>query len=232
MNDGKWQRYALVGGPVFVVLSIVGAFLPGSPPAPDASTAKVNTFFADHHGAIKAGVWIGLVASIFILWWFATLWRYMFDLEGGRPRLAIVALGGLVLSGAVYTAANALFSGMALRYQDLGDNAGLLWGIYSALGAAGAIGVALHVGAVAALGFRTRFLPQWLNGLGALVALANVLATLGIANDSSGVLAFLIVGFFGWVLWIIAVTVCLWRRPVVAAEMQSVTVVTATVMSS
>ena len=39
-------------------------------------------------------------------------------------------------AGAVNTVGIALLSGMALRYQDLGDNAGLLWAIYSALGAA------------------------------------------------------------------------------------------------
>src|SRR5712691_6831447 len=101
MNDTKWQKYALVGGPIFVVLAIVGAFLAGSPPAPDASTAKINSFLADHHRAIKTGGLLGLLAAIFIVWWFATLWRYMFDVEGRRPRLAIISLGGLVLAGAV-----------------------------------------------------------------------------------------------------------------------------------
>jgi len=85
----------------------------------------------------------------------------------------------------------------------------------------------VHIGAVAGLGFRTNFLPQWVNGLGALAALANVVATLGVLSDSSGVFAFLFIGFFGWALWIIAVSVVLWTRPVVA-ELEAVTVVTAT----
>ena len=230
VNDSKWQRYALIGGPIFVVLAIVGAVLPGSPPSPDESTAKINSFFADNHGAIKTGAWLGILAAIFIVWWFATLWRHMADVEGGRPRLAVISLGGLVLAGAVNTVCVALLSGMALRYQDLGDNAGLLWAIYSALGAAASVGLAVHIGAVAGLGFRTNFLPQWVNGLGALAALANVVATLGVLSDSSGVFAFLFIGFFGWALWIIAVSVVLWTRPVVA-ELEAVTVVTATVLT-
>ena len=156
----------------------------------------------------------------------------MFALEGGRPRLAIVSLAGLVLAGAVTVVSIAILGGMALRYRDLGDNAGLLWAIYGALGAASSIGVAVHIGAVAALGFRTHFLPQWVNALGALAALVNVLATLGVASDSSGVLGILIAGFAGWAVWIIAVSVYLWRRPLLGADLQALSVVTATVLTS
>ena len=98
MNDSKWQRYALVGGPIFVVLAIVGTALAGSPPAPDDSTEEINSFFADNHGAIKTGAWLGVLAALFLVWWFATLWRHMADAEGGRPRLAIISLGGLMVA--------------------------------------------------------------------------------------------------------------------------------------
>ena len=232
VNDSKWQRYALVGGPIFVVLAIVGTALAGSPPAPDDSTEEINSFFADNHGAIKTGAWLGVLAALFLVWWFATLWRHMAQAEGGRPRLAIVSLGGLLLAVAVTVVCISVVSGMALRYQDLGDNAGLLWAIYSALGAASSIGLALHVGAAAALGFRTHFLPLWVNGLGALAALANVVATLGVLSDSSGLFAFMIIGFLAWALWIIVVSVLLWLRPAaVAADVEAVTVVTATVLT-
>jgi hypothetical protein len=225
MSDQKWQRYALIGGPVFVVLAILSTLLAGSPPAPDASTAKVNSFFADHHGAIKAGAWIGVLSTIFVVWWFATLWRYMSDSEGGRPRLAIISLGGLVLAGALNGVGIAILSGMAMRYQDLGDNAGLLWAINSALAPAAAIGLALHIGAVAVLGVRTNFLPLWVSGFGALAALANVVATLGVLSDSSGAFAFLFIGFFAWALWIIVVSVVLWQRPTLVTDVESITVV-------
>ena len=89
----------------------------------------------------------------------------------------------------------------------------------------------MHVGAAAALGFRTNFLPMWVNGLGALAALANVVATLGVLSDSSGVFAFMIIGFLAWALSILIVSVLLWLRPV-AAEVEAVTVVSATVLTS
>ncbi|HUP73312.1 MAG TPA: hypothetical protein VM282_09705 [Acidimicrobiales bacterium] len=117
-------------------MAIVRGFLPGSPPAPDSSTERINSFFADNHGAIKAGAWIGVLATIFIVWWLATLLRQMFDVEDRRPRLAVISLTGIILAGGVNTVAIALYGGMAQRYQDLGDNAGLLWAIYSAMGAA------------------------------------------------------------------------------------------------
>lgn len=79
-------------------------------------------------------------------------------------------------------------------------------------GCGSSIGIALHVGAVAALGFRTRFLPVWLNALGAFAALANVIATIGVATDASVAFAFLAIGFLASALWILAVSVVLWKQ--------------------
>ena len=59
-----------------------------------------------------------------------------------------------------------------------------------------------------------------------------MVATLGVASDSSGVLGILIAGFAGWAVWIIAVSVYLWRRPLLGADLQAVSVVTATVLTS
>src|SRR5205814_6679522 len=145
MNDAKWQKYALIGGPLFVVLALVGTFLAGSPPAPDADAAKLTAFFNDNTSAIKTGAWIGLLAAIAILWWFATLWRHMTAAEGGRPRLALISFAGLVFAGAVTTIASALLAGMALRVDDLGNNVTILWGIFDAVSAAAAIGLGIYI---------------------------------------------------------------------------------------
>src|SRR5205823_2387425 len=123
-----------------------------------------------------------------------------------------ISFAGLVFAGAVTTIASALLAGMALRVDDLGNNVTILWGIFDAVSAAAAIGLAIHIGAATTLGIRTKLFPQWINALGALAALANLVATLGLTSDSSGIFAFAFIGFFGWALWILALSVILWKR--------------------
>jgi hypothetical protein len=212
MNDAKWQKYALIGGPVFVVLAIVGTFCAGSPPSADADAQELTEFFADKTTEIKVGAWIGVLAAIFALWWFATLWRHLSAAEGGRPRLALISFGGLVFGGALNTVATMVWAGMALRVDDLGDTISPLWGFYLAAASASFVGLAIHVGAASAVGFRTKLFPQWVNGLGVLVTLATLVASLGVTTDSTGIVVFQFIGFFGWALWILVISATLWKR--------------------
>jgi len=211
MNDAKWQKYAVIGGPLFVVLAIVGGFLPGSPPKPNANVDKITKFFTEKDTQIQVGAWLGLLGAVALVWWFATLWRGMSAAEGGRPRLAVASLAGLVFAGAIYGISSALFSGTAIRSADLGDNASVLRGIYCAMAGAGCIAVAIHVFATTALGFRSGFLPVWVNVLGVLAALANLVGSIGIATDSTAIFAVGIIAFFTWALWILVVSLVLWR---------------------
>ena len=211
MNDSKWQKYALIGGPLFVVLGLVGGFLPGSPPKPDADVNKITTYFVNKDSKIEVGAWLGLLGAVALIWWFATLWRHMSAAEGGRPRLAVASLAGLLISGAMYTIASALSGAMALRSGDLGNNSTVLWALFNTAGGAGAIGVFIHLLSTSALGFRSKMLPQWASGLGLIAALVNLVGSLSIASDSSAIFAFAIIGFFAWSLWILVVTVVLWK---------------------
>ena len=82
---------AAIAGVAFVVLDVAGAFLPGAPPASDASAAKIAAYFHDHSGAIKAQLLLGGLGIAALMWWFGALWRMLSRAEGERPRLAIVA---------------------------------------------------------------------------------------------------------------------------------------------
>jgi hypothetical protein len=46
MDESKWERYAALGGIWFVVLSVISAFLPGTPPKTDDSLVKIANYFA------------------------------------------------------------------------------------------------------------------------------------------------------------------------------------------
>src|SRR5215471_8102759 len=88
MDEARWARYAALGGIWFVVLNVVGAFLPGAPPKTTDSALKIAKYFHDHHRAIEIGTLLLGLGLIGLFWWFGSLWRTMVDAEGGSARMA------------------------------------------------------------------------------------------------------------------------------------------------
>ena len=182
MDDSRWERYAAVGGVVFVVLNIIGALLPGAPPAADDSAAKITEYFRDHTGAIEAAqVFLG-VGTIGLVWWFGSLWRMMVRAEDGRPRMAIVALLGLAAAAGLVLLSGALTSATALRIDDVGGGSRFFYVL------AGVVIATAGFGIVAFLG-----------------------ATLGSVSDNAAFLVLGFVSFLLWCVWIIGVSVVMWR---------------------
>ena len=95
MDEARWARYAALGGIWFVVLNVIGAFLPGAPPKTTDSAMKIAKYFHDHHRSIEIGTLLLGLGLIGLFWWFGSLWRTMVDAEGGSARMASVALIGL-----------------------------------------------------------------------------------------------------------------------------------------
>ena len=87
-EESRWARSAPIAGIAFVVLNVASAFAPGVPPASDASTAKVVSYFRDHSGGIKAQLLLGGLGIAALMWWLGALWGVLSRAEGERPRLA------------------------------------------------------------------------------------------------------------------------------------------------
>jgi hypothetical protein len=211
MEDERWERYAAVGGVVFVVLNVIGALLPGTPPAADDSAVKITKYFQDHTGAIEAAqIFLG-VGVIGLLWWFGSLWRMMVRAEDGRPRMAVVALLGLAAAAGLVLFSGALTSATALRIDDVGGGSRFYYLLSGVVISTAGFGIVAFLGAVCALNYRTKFMPQWTTYLGWLVAAGFLAASLGSASDS---VAFFVLGFSSflvWCVWIIGISVVMWR---------------------
>ena len=82
---GRWGAWA---GIVFVVLVLITAFLPGSPPKPSDSAVKIAKYFVDKADEIRITTYIGGLATIAMLFWLGALWRFMRTAEGEGPMLA------------------------------------------------------------------------------------------------------------------------------------------------
>lgn len=212
MSDSKFERLGLLGGVVFVVLTVLGALLPGQPPDPSAPAGEIVDYVSSNSGAIGAGSYLGGLGALFLVFWAGSLWRAMSRAEHDSPRLAVVAALGLVLGGAMATAAAALLSAISFQADQLGDQATVYWAILITIQASTFVGLAVQTAAVAALGIRTKFIPAWLAWASAGVAVLGIIGLLAVANDADAWLGFGFVTFLLWSVWILCVTAVLWRK--------------------
>ncbi len=205
-------RGAAVGGVMFVLLSVTSAFLPGAPPATDASAAKIAAYFRDHAGAVKAQQFIGGLGVIALLWWFGSLWRMMSRAEGERPRLSVVAAASLVAGVTLAMLSGALTAAAAIRIGSIGEGSQLLWTLSMVVISTAGFCISTFLVAVCLLNHRTGIAPAWTNYLGGAAALAFLVGSLGSATDANAVNVFNFVAFLAWSVWIVAVSVSMWRR--------------------
>jgi hypothetical protein len=223
MNDSRWERFALLGGVVFVVLDAVVAVVGGEPPGGAASASEISAYFADHAAGLEAGLWLFGIAAGALIWWSGSLWRWMVRAEGGSARLAVVSIIGLVLAGALSLAASAVWAAMALHVDAVGSSAPFTYALGGLMLAASGFGVATHVLATSIVGWHARALPVWLVGCAVLSAAAFIVS--GVLTATSTGEAAKTVGLAGyvlWCLWILGITFQLWReatrRPTLAGE--------------
>jgi len=208
MDDTRWERTALLGGPVFVLLQLVGGFLPGPPPSPDASADEIVAYFHDNAGALSLGSWLIVLGGLFIVFWAASLWRAMVRAEAGRPRLALVAVLGLVLAGAMAQVSTAIYAALALRVDDLApDTAHFAFTLSGTAASMLYVGEAAMVAAVSLLVWRTDFLPRWMTWVGGVAFVASLPASAGVASDAEIWVYFALPAFLLWAVWIVLISV-------------------------
>ncbi len=210
-EDAKWHRYGLLAGVIFVVLNVIGFFAPGAPPSSDASASEITSYISDHTGGIKlAGVLFAL-GLIFGLWWLGSLWRVIGRLEPSGPRLALIAVAGMVMVGALAGVSQLMFTAVAVRPAALEGNAELVWATTLVAIGMSMAALATHMLALGALVLWTRFLPAWMGWLALLSTLACVVATFGVGSQSGLFLGVGAIGLLSWFLWVLLASILLYR---------------------
>ena len=91
MHERSSERSLALAGIVAVVVILISAFLPGSPPKPDDSVAKIADFLVDKSDQIRWAGFVGVLGSIVLLGWLGAVWRLMRRAEGGTPLLVVGA---------------------------------------------------------------------------------------------------------------------------------------------
>lgn len=218
MDDAKWEKYAALGGVAFVVLSVLGTFIAGSPPAADDSAGEIAEWFSDNTGAIQASQFINGLSLIALTWWAGSLFRKLARAEDGRPRLSVVAIVGLVFGGVFAMAAGAIQSATALRIDELGEGSQVFYSLSIVCLSTSGFGVVTALSAINALSLRTKVLPQWITYVGLLAAVLMLIGTIGSASDAGAFMVFAIMGFLVWAVWILGVSYELWKHPTTASS--------------
>src|SRR5262245_11515357 len=89
------ERWAPIGGILFVIFMVVGSMLVGEVPAPDAPHQEIVDYLADshahHHNIIGAYLWV--IGALMFLWFLVRLQSDLRKAEGGAGTLSNLAVG-------------------------------------------------------------------------------------------------------------------------------------------
>jgi hypothetical protein len=134
--------------------------------------------------------------------------------EGGAPLFAVGAAIGAAMGAALLNAGGVIVSVMAIiGPQSMGaSDTRFFYVLSTSLGAAGAMGLGLFVGSFSILIIETAVLARLVGWLGALVAIVLVASGGMIASTRDVFVVLNLIGFAGFAIWTILVSVLMFRR--------------------
>jgi hypothetical protein len=214
MEDSKWERWSALGGILFVILILVSAFIPGSPPKTSDSTAKIAKFIADKPDEVRWAGYIGAIATFGLFWFLGAVWRILRRAEGGNPRLTVVAV-----AGALFATVMGALGGIVLGVLGIvgvtgsGGQAGtrFFYILATNLGVATVFGIAVFLTAFSVVILRTGVFPTLLGWFGLLIAVVAVPAGAVVASTRDVFFVLSFVAFIGFAVWMLIISVMILR---------------------
>jgi hypothetical protein len=180
-HELRWGGFA---GLAFVVLAMLGRFLPGNPPTVGDSDSTISGWITDHRNMLLLSALMWAAAAGLVIW-FASAFAEAMRERAERSDVHLALLAGSVLVGAAIfvnaglTAASAFgIDGrdlaLTLTLFELSAVMTTLIGIVAALPlAAAGLGV-----------LRTHVMPNWLGYLALLAAVVSFLGAFGVFATS------------------------------------------------
>jgi hypothetical protein len=171
------ERSAAYSGILGAVVFAASGVIPGAFPDARSSSSTLAAYLAGHHVPMLLSAWLALPAAAFILWFAYGLFDYLREPDGGDRTLLQWGAAGAAIWAALLVASSALQAGITINP---GTDLATLYVIDVILFvfAMGAFAMFAFTAANAAR--RTGALPGWLNALGYLVFVVDLLFTLTI----------------------------------------------------
>jgi hypothetical protein len=175
------ERWAPLGGIIFVVLMVVGTAFVADVPDPDAPQQQLATYLADssNHTRNIMGAYMWVLGALAFLWFVTRLRSVLRGAEGGTGALSNLVFGAGVVYSALMIASGVVFAAVAYAVELRGATVSdpdfvkvlpqMAWMIL--LLGAGFAGLLLVL-ATSILSFQTGVLPRWLAWLGIVAAIA------------------------------------------------------------
>ncbi|MGZ4172384.1 MAG: hypothetical protein ACXVRN_13565 [Solirubrobacteraceae bacterium] len=211
-------RLPALAGAVFFALIIVYAELRSPAPAASDSAREVASYFARHHERLQLGAVALGFAMPAVLIWLTGLVQALRQVEGPSRIASLTALGGGILAAAS-TVTGALVQGTtAIRFVDLGAGGTRTGWTMVLLSLGGTLlGLMLVIGATAAVSLRTQLFARWFTVASCVLVLLSLIGafTIGYGSDAIQIIAGIAVLLDS--VWILLVSVFMWRNPQRAA---------------
>jgi hypothetical protein len=200
MQTGRFERYLPLAGILFLVVFVIANAITGSTPDENTSAHKVVTYWADHQGAQTAAAFLGAFAVVLFVFFAGALRTALRSRETAESPLPAIAFGGALVAAAGgltdcllrLAAANAADHGANTSVYTLNQLNAFDWMPF----VGGAIVMLIAAGLS---GLRTLALPKVLSWSAIVFGVAFL--------TPAGV-----VGFFGFLLWMLATSIVLYRR--------------------
>jgi hypothetical protein len=222
------RRQVAVGALAFVVLILVAFLVPGTPPKFNASSAKIASFFHDHHKAVLISIVLfGIAMPIFIAV-ISQLCRTLSD--AGQADLVWPIGVGAAAFVAILTTGIGIYAGLA-QVATTGGSPDTMRTLYQVSSFVtiplGWVALAVVI-PVAVAGLRGAF-ARWTVWLNVVIAVLSALS--GVAVKASGAFAagsgfFAILGLIAFLVFMLEVGFLLWstaeaRAPQTATSLQA-----------
>jgi uncharacterized protein DUF4386 len=180
-HELRWGGFA---GLAFVVLLVLGKFLPGNPPGVDESANKITSFLTDGRTSILIGALMWSAGAGLIIW-FGSAFAEAIRERNDRSDVHMAVLAGSVLvGGAIFIAAAAT---AAAAYSVDGRDPALTMMMYqwtAVLTTMIGFAAALPLAAAGIGVLRTQLMPDWLGYLALLAAVVSFAGAFGIFASS------------------------------------------------
>jgi hypothetical protein len=184
IRDSRWERWAPIGGIVFVVLFIVGISLLNTPDTDDPLT-KIKAFYDDsgNRAQLLVSGYLLVLSGVFFYWFLASLRSRLLAAEGMPGRLTFIVSAAGVAFITMLTVASMCFVFIAgeISFGDVKNISPELMRVMPDLGfpillVGGMFSAIAMIDAASVLIVRTGILPKWIGWFGFVAAIGLLFA--------------------------------------------------------